>query len=62
MIEITEEERCDLIAIEVANHIEQNMGAELIATIWDRPKHTTLLTTKAMSAMRVFMFKHGIQR
>jgi len=62
MIEITEEERCDLIAIEVANHIEQNMGASLIAEVWDKPKHTTLMTAKAMTAMRVFMHKHGIQR
>jgi hypothetical protein len=61
-IPITNQERLELIAIEVANHIEQDMGAQLIAHIWDKPQHNVLLTKKAMDDMRRFMHRHGINR
>lgn len=59
---VTSVEIHELIAIEVANHIEQDMGAELVAKVWDRGSFNTLLTGKAMDDMRRFMYKHGITR
>jgi hypothetical protein len=55
-------DRLELIVIEAANHIEQDMGAELIAHIWERSQHNCLMTRKAMDDMRRFMYKHGITR
>ncbi len=59
---VTNEEIQELIAIEVANHIEQDMGAELVAKVWDRGLYNHALTKKAMDDMRRFMHKHGINR
>lgn len=59
---VTNVEIHELIAIEVANHMEQDMGAALVAKVWDRSHYNTLLTKKAMDDMRRFMHKHGITR
>jgi hypothetical protein len=61
-IYVTNTERLELIAIEVANHIEQDMGKDLITYIHDRPHHCVLMTTKAMNEMRRFLGKHGVNR
>lgn len=52
----------DLVVLEVANHIEQDMGAHLVAKIWDKPALSTFMTKNAMNDMRRFMYKHGITR
>jgi hypothetical protein len=59
---VTNVEIHELIAIEIANHMEQDMGAELVAKVWDRSMYNTLLTKTAMDDMRRFMYKHGITR
>lgn len=59
---VTNEEIHSLIAIEMANHIEQDMGAQLVAKVWDHSRYNTLLTMKAMNHMRRFMYEHGINR
>lgn len=59
-IHVKATEVLDLICIEAANHIEQNMGAHLIAKIWKTPSLNAFMTTKAMNHMRRFMYEHGI--
>jgi hypothetical protein len=60
VISVTSIEMLDLITIEAANHIEQNMGAHLIAKIWSTPSLNAFMSVKALNHCRRFMYEHGI--
>jgi hypothetical protein len=59
IIPITKEERRDLLVIEAANQIEQEMGQHVIQVIHDDPLHSFMLGEKALAGMKAYLLKHG---